>query len=51
MRSGRRGFALATGSPASTNEHSRARDRATDYALSDTSPTACGAAVFRDDAP
>lgn len=51
MTSGRRGFALVTGSPASTDEHARARDRATDYALSDTAPTVCGAAVFRDDAP
>jgi hypothetical protein len=51
MTSGRRGFALVTGSPASTDELARARDRATDYALDDTAPTVCGAAVFRDGAP
>lgn len=51
MTSGRRGFALVTGSPASTDEQALARDRATDYALSDTAPTVCGAPVFRDDAP
>jgi len=51
MTSGRRGFALVTGSPASADEHARARDRATDYALSDTEPTVCGAPIFRDDAP
>lgn len=48
MTSGRRGFALVTGSPASTDEHARARDQATDYALNDTAPTVCGAPVFRE---
>lgn len=47
MTSGRRGFALVTGSPASTDEHARARDRATEYALSDTTPAVCSAPVFR----
>jgi hypothetical protein len=51
MTSGRRGFALVTGSPASTDEHARARGRATSLALSDTTPTVCSAPVFRGDGP
>jgi hypothetical protein len=51
MTSGRRGFALVTGSPASRDEHARARDRAMSYALNDTAPTVCGATIFRDDTP
>jgi hypothetical protein len=49
MTSGRRGFALVTGSPASVDEHARARDRAQSLGLADTTPTVCGAPVFRDD--
>lgn len=51
MTSGRRGFALVTGSPASMDERARARTRANNYALSSTVPSVCGAPVFRDDAP
>jgi hypothetical protein len=51
MTSGRRGFALVTGSPANRDEHARARDRAPSLALNDTTPTVCSAPVFVDDEP
>lgn len=41
MRSGRKGFALATGSPANTNEVETARERAPRFALEDTSLSGC----------
>ena len=42
MRSGRRGFRIAAGSPANLNERTRARARAMGLALSDTAPSVCG---------
>lgn len=41
MRSGRRGFQVATGAPASVDERARARARATSLALNDTAPNVC----------
>jgi hypothetical protein len=43
MTSGKRGFQLVTGAPASVDEHARARQRAATLALDDTTPAACGA--------